>query len=175
VFSCVDSYLFSFFGALKVLLFRLSKKTQEDCLGTLQRYERIEEMKDDYRIEVLSEAFCVSRSGFHQWLQRRNKPSARLKEDLELAEQIGESSIDKVTVHRGCTSSFVTVDATTAVREIDRIRRELGLCGRQKRRYRPKTTDSSHDEPIAPNRLTELPEVRRRDGYDARPMGRHAA
>jgi hypothetical protein len=97
-------------------------------------------MKDDYRIEVLSEAFCVSRSGFYHWLQRRNKPSARLKEDLELAEQIGEGSIDKVTVptvHRGCTSSFVTVDATTAVREIDRIRRELGLCGRQKRRYRP--------------------------------------
>jgi hypothetical protein len=134
-------------------------------------------MKDDYPIEVLSEAFCVSRSGFYHWLQRRNKPSARLKEDLELAEQIGEGSIDKVTVptvHRGCTSSFVTVDATTAVREIDRIRRELGLCGRQKRRYRPKTTDSSHDEPIAPNRLTELPEVRRHDGYDARPMGRHA-
>jgi len=33
-------------------------------------------------------------------------------------------------------------------KRIDRIRRELGPCGHQKRRYRPRTTDSAHDEPI---------------------------
>jgi len=49
------------------------------------------------------------------------------------------------------------------VERIDRIRRELGLYGRQKRRYRPRTTDSGHDEPIAPNRLAQLPQAGRRD------------
>jgi putative transposase len=122
-------------------------------------------MKDDYPIEVLCEAFCVSRSGYYQWVERRDKPSARVKEDLELAEQIRE-------VHEQSGNTYGTPRLHAELRDrgrrhsrkrIDRIRRELGLCGRQKRRYRPKTTDSAHDEPIAPNRLAELPEATRRD------------
>ena len=35
--------------------------------------------------------------------------------------------------------------------------REEGLHGRQKRRYRVRTTDSNHDEPIAANRLAQAP------------------
>jgi transposase InsO family protein len=43
----------------------------------------------------------------------------------------------------------------------NRIRRlmdEQGLQPVQKRRFRPQTTQSRHDQPIAPNRLKELPE-----------------
>jgi transposase InsO family protein len=40
---------------------------------------------------------------------------------------------------------------------IGRLMREQHICGRQKRRYRVVTTDSKHDQPIAPNRLPELP------------------
>jgi hypothetical protein len=32
--------------------------------------------------------------------------------------------------------------------------KKQGLCGRPKGRYRIQTTDSNHDQPIAPNRLT---------------------
>ena len=32
-----------------------------------------------------------------------------------------------------------------------------GLCGRAKGRFRVCTTDSNHDQPIAPNRLPDLP------------------
>ena len=35
--------------------------------------------------------------------------------------------------------------------------RQQGLCGRAKGRFRVCTTDSNHDQPIAPNRLPELP------------------
>jgi putative transposase len=122
-------------------------------------------MKDDYPIEVLCEAFCVSRSGYYQWVERRDKPSTRVREDRELAEQIRE-------VHQQSGSTYGTPRLHVELRyrgrrhsrkRIDRIRRELGLWGRQKRRYRPKTTDSAHDEPIAPNRLAELPKASRRD------------
>ena len=41
---------------------------------------------------------------------------------------------------------------------IARLMRSAGLQGRQKRRYRVRTTDSRHDQPIAPNRLAEAPE-----------------
>src|SRR5206468_7749529 len=33
------------------------------------------------------------------------------------------------------------------------------LCGRQKKRYRVVTTDSNHQEPIAPNRLAQVPKA----------------
>jgi len=39
--------------------------------------------------------------------------------------------------------------------------RKEGLFGRQKRRYRLRTTDSNHDQPIAPNRLAQLPRASR--------------
>ena len=35
--------------------------------------------------------------------------------------------------------------------------RQQGLCGRAKGRFRVCTTDSHHDQPIAPNRLPDLP------------------
>jgi hypothetical protein len=44
-------------------------------------------MKGTYPTEVLCEAFCVSRSGYYQWLERPNSPSARVGEDLELAQR----------------------------------------------------------------------------------------
>lgn len=122
-------------------------------------------MKDHYPIQVLCKAFCVSRSGFYQWVKRPEKPSARFQEDLELAEQIGE-------VHEQSGNTYGTPRLHAELRDrgwrhsrkrIDRIRRELGLYGRQKRRYRPRTTDSGHDEPIAPNRLAQLPQASRRD------------
>jgi hypothetical protein len=33
--------------------------------------------------------------------------------------------------------------------------RQADLCGRQQRRYRVQTTDSNHDQPIAPKRVSE--------------------
>ena len=40
---------------------------------------------------------------------------------------------------------------------IARLMRQQGLCGRQQRRFRVRTTESNHDQPIAPNRLTQAP------------------
>ena len=40
---------------------------------------------------------------------------------------------------------------------IARLMRQQGLCGRAKGRFRVHTTDSNHDQPIAPNRLADLP------------------
>ena len=107
-----------------------SKKNAGYCLrGALERYERIEEMKQDYPIEVLCEAFCVSRSGFYEWRGRPTHPSVRASQDRELAEQIRE-------VHQQSRGTYGTPRLHAELRErghrhsrkrIDRIRRELGL------------------------------------------------
>jgi transposase InsO family protein len=42
---------------------------------------------------------------------------------------------------------------------VARLMKEEGLCGRPRRRYRPQTTQSNHDGPIAPNRLAQIPSI----------------
>ena len=42
---------------------------------------------------------------------------------------------------------------------VGRIMQQEGLCGRQKGRYRVRTTDSNHDQPIAPNLLAQAPKA----------------
>jgi len=40
---------------------------------------------------------------------------------------------------------------------VARLMREVGIIGRTKRRYHVRTTDSNHDQPIAPNLLRDMP------------------
>ena len=47
---------------------------------------------------------------------------------------------------------------------VARLMRKAGLRARQKRRFRPRTTDSRHLCPIAPNHLAERPEPPTRPG-----------
>ena len=42
---------------------------------------------------------------------------------------------------------------------IARLMKQGNLCGRQQGRYRVRTTDSHHDQPIAPNRLAQAPKA----------------
>jgi len=118
-------------------------------------------MKSQYRIELLCSAFCVSRSGFYQWRSRQSLPSNRARQDELLGEQIR-------AIHQQSRGTYGTPRLHAELRQqgqrhsrkrIDRIRRKLGLWGRQKKSYRPKTTQSGHDQPIAPNRLAELSEA----------------
>jgi Transposase and inactivated derivatives len=118
-------------------------------------------MKADYPVEVLCEAFCVSRSGYYHWLERRTHPSQRQREDQQLAQRI-------VEIHQQSRASYGTprLEAELRVRghrhsrkRVDRIRRALGLRARPKRRYRPRTTQSDHHQPAAANRLAKLIEL----------------
>lgn len=115
-------------------------------------------MKLAHSIELLCDAFCVSRSGYHQWLVRQRTPSPRASQDAELAQEILD--IDRQS--RG-TYGTPRIQAELKRRgrshgkkRLDRIRSSLGLAARQKGRFRPRTTDSNHNHPIAANRLLEM-------------------
>jgi putative transposase len=116
-------------------------------------------MKSAHSIPRLCEAFGVSKSGYYQWRGRQAQPAARRQEDAKLAEQIRG-------IHQESRQTYGSPRVQASLRalgqqhgrnRIGRLMREQQLCGRQKRRYRVKTTDSNHDQPIAPNRLPELP------------------
>ena len=112
-------------------------------------------MKNDYPILTLCANLAVSPSGFYDWHKRRTDPGPRAVATQALAQKID-------LIH---TQSRQTYGSPRIVQElrkqgcrhgrnrIARLMREAGLAGRQKARYRVQTTDSQHDEPIAPNHL----------------------
>ena len=116
-------------------------------------------MKADYSIPQLCEAFEVSASGYYDWCRRQQQPCARHQQDQQLKAEIGR-------LHQESRKTYGAPRIQASLRaqgyrygrnRISRLMRQENLCGRQKRRYRVVTTDSKHDQPVAPNRLAALP------------------
>ncbi len=112
-------------------------------------------MSDDHAVKLLCGVFAVSRSGYYQWLQASAQPRAN---------QVLTAKIQAVHAASRCTygSPRVTVvlqnqGERVGRHRVARLMRAAGLQGRQRRRYRVRTTDSCHDQPIAPNRLAAAP------------------
>ena len=122
-------------------------------------------MKTQHSIGQLCEAFEVSSSGYYEWCRRQEQPCQRHQQDQRLKTEI-------TRIHEQSRETYGAPRVQVELREqgqrhgrnrIGRLMREQGLCGRQKKRYRVQTTDSQHDEPIAPNRLAQAPAPTRPD------------
>lgn len=112
---------------------------------------------------MLCEVLEVSRSGYYQWLSRLRQPSARAQENGQLTEKIREihqesrQTYGSPRIHQELTR----LGHRHGRNRIARLMRQNGFWGRQKKRYRVRTTDSNHDLPVAPNRLASLESVQR--------------
>jgi transposase InsO family protein len=118
-------------------------------------------MKHEHSIRTLCLYLKASPSGFYQWEQRQGRPSARALEDQSLAQEIAQ-------IHARSRQTYGAPRIEKELRKkgrchgrrrVARLLKEKGLCGRQKGRYRVQTTDSNHDQPIAPNRLAQAPKA----------------
>ena len=95
----------------------------------------------------------VSRAGYYAW--RRRPRSARSRANEALSSEIAEIFADSdqtygaIRVHR----TFRKRGDRVGLNRIARLMRERGLRVHRRRRYRPTTTNSKHELPIAPNRL----------------------
>jgi transposase InsO family protein len=116
-------------------------------------------MKNDYSTLSLCENLDVSPSGYYDWQKRRANPGKRARENETLAREIRD-------LHEASLETYGSPRLVGELRKrgqrhgrnrVARIMHEEGLCGRQKGRYRVRTTDSNHNEPIAPNRLAKAP------------------
>lgn len=111
-------------------------------------------MSGEHTIEALCETLEVSRSGYYAW--RGRDPSPRARASAELAERVraahaasrGTYGSPRIARQLGCPG---------ARHRVARLMRADGLQGRSRRRFRVVTTDSRHDEPIAPNHLAQAP------------------
>ena len=116
-------------------------------------------MKAEHSILTLCRHLEVSASGYYDWQRRRTAPGPRALENQTLTKEIQ-------AIHVQSRQTYGSPRILVELRKhghrygrnrIARIMHETGLCGRQKGRYRVRTTDSNHDEPIAPNRLATAP------------------
>jgi transposase InsO family protein len=116
-------------------------------------------MKNHHSIQTLCATFDVSASGYYDWRRRLTAPGARARQTQALTQKIK-------TIHAQSRQTYGSPRIQIELRKtgarhgrnrIARLMQKEGLCGRQKARYRVRTTDSHHDEPIAPNRLAGAP------------------
>ena len=121
----------------------------------------IERLATEYSTTELCELLDVSASGYYRW--SRTGTSTREKADGMLAEQIE-------AIHNDSRGTYGSPRITEVLRargircsrkRVARIMRQKGLVGVQKRRFRPRTTDSRHEHQLSPNRLDGVGEVER--------------
>lgn len=112
-------------------------------------------MSGAYNIAWLCEALMVSRSGFYAWQQRQRHPSRRERENRALTERI--RAVFEAN-RRAYGSPRITreLGGVASRNRVARLMRRQMIYARQRSKYRPQTTDSRHDDPIAPNRLRDL-------------------
>ena len=114
------------------------------------RFSFLAAEKACYPVDLLCKTLDVSRSGFYAWSQRR--PSRRRLEDAQLGAEVRAA-------HRASGARYGSPRVMRQLRRqghsvsrkrVARLMREHGLHARRRRRFKT-TTDSNHDDPIAPN------------------------
>ena len=118
-------------------------------------------MKKEHSILTLCLHLEVSASGYYDWQRRRICPGPRAVEDQVLVQEIEQ-------IHARSRETYGAPRVEKELRKkgrchgrnrVARLMKQKDLSGRQKGRYRVQTTDSNHDQPIAPNRLAQAPKA----------------
>lgn len=105
----------------------------------------------------LCELLDVAKSGYYAWSHATQSKQAAMNE--ELSKIIGEVFVE----HHGRYGSprIAAVLRQRGYRcnhkRVERLMREKGLQARVRKRWKPRTTDSRHPHPIAPNLLLDQP------------------
>jgi len=116
-------------------------------------------MKTEHPIRWLCAVLEVSCSGYYDWVSRCTEPGPRAQENARLVVQITQIHLESRKTYGSprIRQELLKVGHSHGRNRIARLMRQEDLCGRAKGRFRVRTTDSNHDQPIAPNRLAELP------------------
>lgn len=114
-------------------------------------------MKTEHSLAQLCAALDVKRSGYHAW--EKAAPSQHERTDAELLPKIRTVHAQ----HRGrygaprIREELAQQGSRHGCKRIARLMKGAGIKGRGARRFVPCTTQSDHDQPIAPNLLAQRP------------------
>ena len=117
----------------------------------------MEKLTPQYPADALAEALEVSESGFAAHRRKALRP--RRQHDEQLGPLIAQSFAQSRRTY-GCLRVRLDLQdhgQRCGKNRLARRMRESGLRPRQKRRFRPRTTDSRHDHAVAQNWLAKVP------------------
>jgi putative transposase len=117
------------------------------------KFAFIKDHLSDCPTDVACAVLEVSRSGYYAW---RDRPiSRRRQRHEELAVKVQAAHVDSRRVYGSPRVHKAMAAQGTAVSEntVAKLMRNQGLRAKSKRKFVPRTTDSAHDRPIAPNVL----------------------
>lgn len=117
------------------------------------KFQFVAEHQEHYPINLMCRTLEVSISGYYAW--RKREPSKRQREDEQLAKQIEQIFQDNRGVYGSPRIHVELHDqgCRCGRKRVARLTQERGISARRKRR-RVKTTNSHHDNPVAPNLLS---------------------
>lgn len=110
-------------------------------------------MKGDYPVRMLCDLLGVAPSGYYRWSKKL--PSVRRSQDKELGAKVAQ-------IHHASRKNYGAPRVVAEMRALgtpiskrrcSRLLRELRLAGRKRARRLPRTTNSNHAHPVAPNLL----------------------
>jgi len=117
------------------------------------KYQFIADHRPEFSITVMCRGLGVSRSGYYAW--RKRPTCARKMADQSLTEQIE-------TIHQNSRRTYGSPRIQEELADngvqcghnrVARLMGEVGLAAKQSRKFKITTTDSNHDDPVAPNVL----------------------
>jgi transposase InsO family protein len=110
----------------------------------------MKELRLQYPVPLMSEILGVSASGYYAWLTRppskRAQEETRLEVEIRAAHKRTRQSFGPERLQHDLAANGIKV----GVCRIKRIRKKLGICCKQKKKFKA-TTDSSHTLPVAEN------------------------
>ena len=117
------------------------------------RYAFIRDHERQFPVELTCEVLRVARSGYYAW--KRRSPGAKAVRRGELVEQVRQvhqesrATYGSPRVHRELQARGVECCENT----VAKLMRREGIRSKAMRRFRVRTTDSRHDQPVAENVL----------------------
>ena len=119
------------------------------------RFAFVAAERANHAVARLCRAVGASVSGFYAWLRAIPAVRSRAEAEVELRGHVGRVFAARRGVYGSprVRAELRREGRRHARRRIERLMREMGLAARQGRRRAPRTTDSRHDLPVAPNLL----------------------
>jgi putative transposase len=114
------------------------------------KFAFIDEEKATWPVVVMCDVLGVSRSGFYAWKDRPASPrsleDAQLVVDIKAVHKAGRGVYGSPRVFRALRKQGTRVGK----KRVERLMRSEGVVGKKRRKFCV-TTNSQHDDPIAPN------------------------
>lgn len=130
------------------------------------RYACIARHRGEYPVRLMCRVLMVAPSGFYTWLTRAPTARAIADERLRLNIRVAYARSDRTYGAPRIQRDLRDDGLAVSTKRVARLMRQDGLVGEPGHRRGPRTTDSAHDDPVAPNvldRQFDVTGVRRLD------------